>query len=130
MIGKFSKGFTVIELLMVLVVIALLVSIAVPVVGNSITRAKESVLKENLLVIRKAIDDYYTDTGRYPENLAILSENRYLRKIPDDSITSDDGEWHLIFSEQYIDGRRYSGVIDIRSQSTGVAMDGTKYTNW
>lgn len=114
------------ELLVVLLLIALLASIVTPMVTKSIIRAKESTLKENLFVMRKAIDDYYADNARYPEHIDELVEQRYLRFIPLDPVT-DQLQWHFIYEDSE---ERGPGIIDIHSESTEQASDGSNYNDW
>ncbi|MDH5232574.1 MAG: prepilin-type N-terminal cleavage/methylation domain-containing protein [Gammaproteobacteria bacterium] len=120
-----TNGFTLIELITVLVIIALLASIATPIVTHSITRAKESALRENLQVMRKALDDYFADQGRYPQALDELVEKRYLRHIPNDPITESKSVWQFKYY-QGDDG----GIEDIHSGSDKVAGDGSRYREW
>ena len=122
-----THGFTLMELLVVLLLIALLASIVTPVVTKSITRAKESTLKENLFILRKAIDDYYADNGKYPEDLNILKEERYIRNIPKDPITEREETWEFKYSESE-EGNR--GVIDVHSGSPSLSRDGSLYNEW
>jgi general secretion pathway protein G len=118
-------GFSLVELLLVLFVIALLASLVAPVMTGTIQRARESTLKEDLQVLRKAIDDYYTDTGRYPENLALLAEKRYVRKIPIDPVTERADTWVEIRGEG-----QNSGVVDVRSGAEEKSSDGVAYRDW
>lgn len=117
-----SRGFTLIEILVVLVLVALLASIATPIVSSSILRARESTLKENLFVMRKAIDGYYADNRTYPQSLQLLVEKRYIRAVPVDPVTDSVETWELVFAEE--------GIIDIHSGSSNTASDGTKYNEW
>ena len=119
-------GFSLVELLLVLFVVALLASLVAPVVTSSIHRARESTLKEDLHVLRKAIDDFYTDTGRYPESLAQLAEKRYVRKIPIDPMTEQANTWVEIRGE----GQNAGGVVDVRSGSEEKSIDGVAYRDW
>ena len=120
------KAFTLIELLVVMTIIATLLTIAVPRYFHSIERSKEAVLRENLRLMRDAIDKYYGDTGKYPENLEVLVTQRYLRKIPDDPITGSNTTWSLIPS----DNPDQPGVYDVRSGAQGVTTIGTAYADW
>lgn len=120
------SGFSLVELLLVLFVVALLASLVAPVVTSSIHRARESTLKEDLHVLRKAIDDFYTDTGRYPESLAQLAEKRYVRKIPIDPMTEQANTWVEIRGE----GQSAGGVVDVRSGSEEKSIDGVAYRDW
>jgi len=124
--GKIARGFTLIELGIVLLIVGLLASLAAPMVINSVLRAKESVLKQNLAVTREAIDDYFADHGYYPENIEKLVEDKYLRTLPYDPIAESDVEW----SEQESESADLPGVIDIQSASTEEALDGTYYSEW
>lgn len=127
--GRGQAGFTLIELLLVLLLVALLVSLVAPVVTGSVQRAKESTLKENLYVMRKAIDDYYADRGAYPPDLDELVKKQYLRKIPKDPITDNKDSWVLVRSES--DGKDgQEGIIDIRSGSDDKGIDGTAFKDW
>jgi len=121
-----SSGFTIMELLVVLFLVTLLSSIVLPVINTSIQRAKESTLKENLFQIRKALDDFYTDNGQYPEELHDLVDRKYIRKIPEDSITESD-DWKLLYSDTSESGQ---GIIDIKTRSEGAALDGSKLSEW
>lgn len=119
------SGFTLVELLIVLVILAILVGAVAPTAFHSVDKAREVVLKENLHVLRKAIDDYYADQGRYPAELSALVAGRYLRGIPVDPLTEADA-WLLVRNE---DGKE-AGVRDVRSLATGVATDGSQYASW
>lgn len=116
-------GFTLIELLVVLALISLLAAMVAPMVGKSVPRAKESALRENLFVLRKTLDDYYADKGRYPATLQQLVDERYVRKIPVDPITSSD--WGLVYSDA-----EPRGIVDLHSNAKAVASDGTIYESW
>lgn len=124
--GKRINGFTLMELLVVLLLISLLASIVTPIISKSIVRAKESSLKENLFIVRKAIDDYYADKGIYPPELEVLVEERYIRKIPKDPLTDDS--WQLKRSES--EEEEDQGVMDIHSRAEGSGIDGTEFAEW
>ena len=118
-------GFSLVELLLVLFVIALLASIVAPVVTGKIQYAREVTLKEDLHVLRKALDDYFADTGRYPETLAQLADKRYIRKIPIDPMTDRANTWVEIRGEG-----QNGGVVDVRSGSDEKSADGVAYRDW
>jgi general secretion pathway protein G len=120
-----SKGFTLVELLLVLFLVALLASLVMPVATKSVDQANESALKENLHVLRKAIDDYYANTGRYPQSLAQLVEKRYIRRIPVDPLTGNATSWIEIRADDLPEGIR-----DIHSGAAGNASDGKPYRDW
>lgn len=118
-----SRGFTLIELVVVLMLVSILAAIVAPMVGSSITRAKESALRENLYLLRKTIDDFYADKGRYPETLEQLVEQRYVRGIPRDPVS--ETEWALVYTKD-----EPRGIADIHSMSNQVSHDGSAYAEW
>jgi general secretion pathway protein G len=122
-----DKGFTLLELLFVLTIIALLAGIAVPMFGGSIDRARESALKEDLRTFRKAIDDYYADAGKYPDDINVIVQKRYLRSIPVDPITEKPDGW--IYVRQDTE-RGQGGIIDVHSASDKTGSDGRPYREW
>ena len=120
------RGFTLIELLVVLSVIALMLTIAVPKYFASLERAKEAVLREDLLQIREAIQRYQGDKGKYPETLEALATEKYLRKLPVDPITESAESWIIVPPEDPLKG----GVYDVKSGATGNGLDGKPYAEW
>jgi general secretion pathway protein G len=126
-----AGGFTLIELMIVMVLIVVLAGVGLAVYGNSVTRAKEAALKENLFRMRDAIDQYYADKNRYPPTLDALVSERYLRAIPVDPFTSSADTWSTTFADMD-PGNPASepGVYDVKSGSEQVALDGTQYRDW
>jgi len=124
--SKRGAGFTLIELLVVMSIIALLLAIAVPRYFHSLTRAREAVLRENLLLMRDALDKHYADTGKYPETLTDLVSRKYLRKLPEDPITGSADTW-IIFPP---DRREQGGVYDVKSGAPGNSASGVPYSQW
>ncbi len=125
-----SSGFTVLELMIVLAIMGILLTIAQPNLKQSIMKARESVLRENLFQMREAIDQYYADYGKYPGALADLVNKQersksYLRTIPKDSITNAE-DWITVAPE----GSDEGGVFDVHSASPLIAIDGTAYNTW
>lgn len=118
-------GFTLVELLVVMAIIATLLSIVAPRYFHTLDRSKETVLRQDLNIIRDAIDKFYGDTGAYPENLEELVEKRYLRSVPVDPLTGSAETWVPVPP----DGRA-EGLYDIRSGSSEQAKDGTLYGEW
>ena len=111
--------------------IVTLASIGLTLYGNSVTRAKESVLKEDLFRMRDAIDQYYADKGKYPATLQDLVSDKYLRSIPADPFTNSADTWREIPSEPDPQNpTAQPGVYDVRSGSDQTALDGTKYSDW
>jgi len=121
-----ARGFTLIELLVVMAIIALLLTIAVPRYHHSVERAKEAVLREDLALMRDAIDKYYADRGQYPETIAEIAEHKYLRSIPKDPITDSSATWLVVAPAETERGR----VYDVRSGAPGTARDGSSYASW
>ncbi len=119
-------GFTLIELIVVLAIIATLLTLALPRYFSSLDRSKEVVLKENLYQVRDAIGKYYGDKGKYPESLDALITDKYLRKLPTDPITDSTTTWIIVPPEDLQKG----GVLDIKSGAQGNAMDGTSFSEW
>ena len=124
-------GFTLIELMIVMSLIVILASIGLAVYTNSITRAKESVLKEDLFRMRDAIDQYYSDKGEYPTSLQDLVSQKYLRSIPVDPFTNSADTWREVPAEpDPANPVAQPGVYDVRSGSELKAIDGTNYSDW
>ncbi len=117
------RGFTLVELLVVLAIISLLLTIALPRYFSSVDKSREIALKENLQVLRSGIDKYYADKGEYPAALADLVNHHYFRKIPLDPVTESASTWQLLPSADA--GK--PGVADIRSGAKGKTRDGTPY---
>jgi general secretion pathway protein G len=112
---KRIRGFTLVELMVVLTVIALLLSVVVPDYVGRLRRAEEAVLKENLMMMRDALDKHYGDAGRYPSNLQDLVAKRYLRAVPADPFTQSASTWVAVPP----DDPRKGGVYDVRSAAKG-----------
>lgn len=123
--NKQKRGFTMIELLVVLAIVAMLLSLVAPRYMHQEDKAKEAALKENLAGFRVALDQYYGDQGHYPEQLDQLVQARYLRKLPLDPI-SKQSNWQLVTLDQ--EGRRV--IYDVKSAAAGNGMDGTPYNSW
>jgi general secretion pathway protein G len=121
-----AAGFTLVELMVVLAIIALLISIVAPHYAGRLTRAEETVLRENLLTMRDALDKHYADAGRYPERLEDLVAKRYLRSIPLDPVTQSSTTWVVVPPEDPEKG----GVYDVRSGAQGAGPGGKPYAEW
>jgi general secretion pathway protein G len=124
--NKKIRGFTLIELMVVMTVIALLISIAVPRYFHSVEKAKEATLKQSLSVMRVAIDKFYGDNDRYPASIKELVTKKYIRAIPVDPITESTETW--VTQAPSMDTS--NAVFDIKSGALGTAKDGTAYAEW
>lgn len=120
------NGFTLVELLVVLSILALLLTLAVPRYFNSIEKAKDATLKQDLNTLRESIDKYYGDNGKYPTSLDDLVERKYIRKLPIDPITEKTDTWIFTPPEPPLEG----DIYDIHSGSKALAKDGTRYEDW
>lgn len=126
MSGNAQRGFTLIELMVVMAVLALLAMLVSPRYFSSVEQARETALRANLQETRRAIDQYFTDKGQYPSSLQDLVDERYLRSLPVDPMTDRTDSWTLVPPRS---GHRGT-VYDLRSGSTGQASDGTSYAAW
>jgi general secretion pathway protein G len=131
MLRKKSRGFTIIELMVVISIILILVSIAVPIYNQSILRAKEAVLRQDLFAMRQSIDQYTMDKAKAPQALADLVQAGYLREIPKDPFTDSRDTWQVVQEDvlQSID-QNEPGLTDVKSGSTLTGTDGTAYNTW
>jgi general secretion pathway protein G len=128
---RFQRGFTLVELMVVMAIISVLIAVAVPIYQKSIIRAKESVLRSNLFTVRNMIDEYTVDKQKAPESLQALVSEGYLRQIPQDPITGSNESWKVIMEEDAVGGTSSTpGVYDVRSGSDKTALDGTAYADW
>ena len=124
------RGFTVIELLVVLAAIGLLLSVAAPRSMQHLDTAREVTLKEDLYQLRGAIDKFYGDQGRYPTTLDELVVKRYLRAVPVDPLTQRSDSWVVIAPAAGTATQTGGAVFDVRSGATGQARDGSSYASW
>ena len=125
------RGFTLIEILIVLVIVSILVSIAVPLYQKSVIRAKESVLKSNLFTLRTMIDEYTYDKGKAPQSLQDLVSDGYLREIPMDPITERNDTWQTIMEDASASvDQTEPGIFDVRSGADKTSLEGTPYNEW
>jgi general secretion pathway protein G len=126
-----KSGFTMIELLIVMAVITILVSMAVPFYQKSIIRSKESVLRNNLFTLRTVIDEYTMDKGKAPQTLQDLVSEGYLRNVPMDPMTGSDQSWKVIMEDAMTSvDQTEPGIFDVRSGSEKTSLEGTAYAEW
>ena len=112
--------------MVVIAIVGTLLTIAVPRYFASVERSKETVLKENLIIMRDAVQKYYGDKGKYPEKLEDLASAKYLRKVPLDPITGSSTTWVAVPPKESEKG----GVYDVHSGAPGKASDGTLFAEW
>lgn len=130
-IARGEAGWTLVELLTVLILIVILAGISLAGYRHSVTRSKEAVLKEDLFRMRDAIDQYYTDKQKYPPTLESLVTDGYLRAIPEDPFTGSASTWQTTLAEpDPTNPTAEPGIFDVKSGSDGTALDGTKYSDW
>lgn len=128
---KREDGFTLIELVVVMAIIAILASLAVPVFTAQLKKAREAVLQEDLHVMRNAIDSYTMDKGKAPQSLDDLVQAGYLRAIPVDPMTHSSDTWATDTSDTYesVDESQ-TGINDVHSGSQDVGTNGKMYSTW
>lgn len=129
MSGKSQKGFSLLELMIAMFILIILLSVALPTYQRSVQHARETVLKENLWQMRKAIDQYATDKGKYPSSIDALVEGRYLRERPVDP-TTDSTDWEEVMGEDPLSPDAESGLKDVKSRSDGEDSEGKRYSEY
>jgi general secretion pathway protein G len=130
-VRNLERGFTMIELLVVMTLIVILATMGMTQYKTSQVYAREAVLKEDLFRLRDAIDQYYADKGQYPSTIDALVSDGYLRKVPEDPFTKSNSSWQTVPAEpDPANPTAEPGVYDIKSGSDQTALDGTKYAEW
>ena len=126
-----DHGFTIIELLVVITILVILASMGMVSYRNSVVRAREAVLKEDLFRMRDAIDQFHADKGKYPTGLEELVTESYLREIPEDPITRSRETWRTIPAQPDPNNASAEpGIYDVKSGSDQLSLDGTPYAEW
>ena len=128
---KRLSGFTFVELMVVITIMVIIISMAIPIYNRSIIRAKESVLKNNLFTLRTQIDNYSADKAKAPQNLQDLVTEGYLAKMPVDPMTGNNQSWRIVMEDasQSI-SQSEPGIFDVPSGSDKMSLDGTAYAEW
>lgn len=124
--GRRDRAFTLIELLIVMAIIGTLLTIAVPRYFRALEHARETVLRQDLAILREAIDKHYADLNEYPDVLAALVDKRYVRSLPVDPFTKAADSWTVVAS----DDPDHAGVRDVHSGAEGTGADGTLLASW
>jgi general secretion pathway protein G len=132
MLHKNRKGFTLLELMIVIAIVGILASLAQPMFKTAVLKSREAALKEDLFNIRNVMDQYYADNGKYPDSLNDLVDKGYMRSIPIDPFTGSNTSWRL---DPYSGGEGESpessgGYWDVHSGSDQVGLNGKKYSEW
>lgn len=126
-----KAGYTLVEIVIVLTIISILVSIAVPIYQKVLLRTKESVLRNNLFTLRTQIDEYTYDKQKAPQSLEDLVRDGYLRQIPEDPMTGSNQTWRIIMEDAVtMVNQTEPGIFDVRSGSDKVSLEGTPYSEW
>ena len=124
------RGFTFVELMVVISIIVILITMAIPIYSNTIRRSKESVLKNNLFTLRTVIDEYSFDKQKAPQTLQDLVSSGYLRAVPIDPVMGND-QWKIIMEDSLTSiNQTEPGIWDVRSMSDAKSLEGTPYSEW
>ena len=128
---KPQAGFTMIELMLVILIISILMAIAAPVYTKSVIRAKETVLKQDLFTLREQIDNYTLDKEKAPQSLEDLVTAGYLKVIPKDPMTGSAETWVPVTEDVAMSiDQTETGISDVHSGSSAMGTDGTQYSSW
>jgi len=126
-----DRGFTLVELLIVISLISILAAMGLVQYKNSVVSSKEAVLRTDLFRMRDAIDQYYADKGKYPADLNELVAAGYMRRLPDDPMTQKNDSWQVVPAEPDPNNpSNEPGIYNVTSGSEALALDGTKYSDW
>ena len=125
------RGFTFVELMVVITIIVILVTMAIPIYNKTIIRGKETVLKQNLFTMRTVIDNYTFDKQKAPQSLQDLVSDGYLREVPNDPMTGSNSTWRTVMEDAMQSvNQSEPGIFDVKSGSDKTGLDGTPYAEW
>ncbi|HRJ87109.1 MAG: type II secretion system protein [Blastocatellia bacterium] len=124
-----QRGFSLLELMIAMFILIILLSVALPTYQRSVQQARETVLKENLWQMRRAIDQYSADKGKLPRSIDELVENKYLRDVPMDPIM-EKAEWDEVQGEDSLSPDAEQGLVNVRSTATGIDAEGKEYRDY
>jgi general secretion pathway protein G len=126
-----ARGFTLVELMIVVSIILILISVAAPIYRSAVIRAREAVLRDNLFTMRQLIDEYTLDKQKAPQSLDDLVSAGYIRQVPRDPFTASNSTWQTVMEDslQAVD-QTAPGIIDVKSGSDRTGLDGTPYNTW
>lgn len=125
------RGYTLVEIVIVLTIISILVSVAIPIYQKVLLRTKESVLRNNLFTLRQAIDQYTYDKQKAPQSLEDLVREGYVRQVPEDPMTGSNQTWRIIMEDAItMVNQQEPGIFDVRSGSDKISLEGTPYSEW
>ena len=125
------RGFTFVELIVVITIVVILITMAIPIYNNTIKRSRETVLKQNLFTLRTVIDNYTFDKQKAPQSLQDLVSEGYLRSVPNDPMTGSNQTWRTIQEDAMQSvNQTEPGIFDVKSGSDKIGLDGTPYAEW
>jgi general secretion pathway protein G len=125
------RGFTIVEMIIVMTIISIILSLAIPIYQKSLVRARESVLKNNLFTMRTVIDEYTYDKQKAPQDLRDLVDAGYLRSIPVDPMTGRSDTWRTVQEDSLASvNQTEPGIYDVKSGSDQKSLEGTAYAEW
>jgi general secretion pathway protein G len=129
--NKLRRGFTIVEMIIVMAIISIILALAIPIYQKSLIRAKESVLRNNLFTMRTVIDEYTYDKQKAPQDLRDLVDAGYLRSIPVDPMTGRNDTWRVEMEDAMASvNQTEPGIYDVRSGSDQRSLEGTPYSEW
>jgi general secretion pathway protein G len=128
--GRSAAGFTLLEMMIVIVIMGILMSIALPIYNQSLVRSREAVLRQDLFTLRSLISQYTLDKQKAPQSLDDLVQGGYIKIIPKDPMTNE-ANWEVVQEDTLLSvDQQDPGISDVHSASNAMATDGTAYSSW